>query len=570
MTISVDRTEFLTRASDGHRQRFHTALTTRIRTGIIGEGRLFEGPFGARRTTYADYTASGRALSFVEDFIRAEVLPGYANTHSSSSHTGATTGQMRETARATIHEAVQADDDHVVVFTGSGTTAAVNKLVDLLGLRGPARTWPDKPPLVLVGPYEHHSNELPWRESHAEVVEIGLAEDGRLDLHDLADKLRAHHDRPLLIGSFSAASNVTGLLTDVDAVTALLHSAGALAFWDYAAAGPYVDIRVRESGPGMGDGKDAVFLSPHKFMGGPQTPGVLVVRRDLISNAVPTAPGGGTVEFVDPSGHSYLTDPVRREEGGTPAIVESIRAGLVFQLKETVGVPLIRYNEEILLREVVRRWRESPNLDVLGTLDAERLPIFSFNIRHGDKWLHPHFVAALLNDLFGIQARSGCSCAGPYGHHLLGISPARSREFQSVISQGYGGVKPGWVRLSFNYFISDTVADYLIEAVELIAACGHRLLPDYRFDLETGQWRHHRSRPAEGTRWHEGWPGPGDGHEAAGEAVLARYLEEARRIFRSRPAMRDETTEALPAEVESLRWFALPAGCLDGKEIDAR
>ena len=234
-----------------------------------------------------------------------------------------------------------------------------------------------------------------------------------------------------------------------------------------------------------------MFLSPHKFIGGPGTPGVLVVSRRILTNTVPDVVGGGTVAYVNQLEHRYLTDPAHREEGGTPAIIESIRAGLVFGLKEAVGVETIRALEHDFLRRALTAWGEHPNVQVLGNPEAERLSIVSFVIkRPGGRYLHHNVVVAILNDLFGIQSRGGCSCAGPYGHRLLGIDIERSHEYEREIARGCEGIKPGWVRVNFNYFISETVFQYIVDAVALVADFGWRLVPQYRFNPDTGLWRH--------------------------------------------------------------------------------
>jgi selenocysteine lyase/cysteine desulfurase len=422
--------------------------------------------------------------------------------------------------------------------------------------------------VVFVGPYEHHSNELPWRESFADVVVIREDPSGGVDLDHLEEELRRHADRPMRVGSFAAASNVSGIVTDVDAVSTLLHRYGALACWDYASAGPYLPIDMNPPADANGGRlawKDAVFVSPHKFAGGPGTPGVLIAKRSVFRNRVPTVPGGGTILFVSPTWQTYHPDPEIREEGGTPAIVESIRAGLVFALKEAVGAAEIRRREDDFARRAVASFSGNPNIHVLGNTEAERLAIVSFGLRHGSGMLHGNFVTAVLNDLFGIQARSGCFCAGPYVHRTFPIDDVWSERMDAEVSRGHMGAKLSFTRLGFNYFTSETVFDYVLRAVHLVAEEGWRLLSQYRFDPATGLWSHNAGPAARRSSLREvsfAGDGPigGDGVTATeSEDALPGYLDDARHVLEE-AATREEPDDAAPLsqEFERIRWFPLP------------
>jgi selenocysteine lyase/cysteine desulfurase len=570
-----------------------------IRRSEVGHSAEVESPFGRRRIFYADLTASGRALSFVESRI-ARALPLYANVHSAFSTAGRATTALREGARRIVARGVGAGPDDVVLFVGSGATAAVNKLVGLLGLRIPeplereyhlSRSIPrEERPVVLAGPYEHHSNELPWLESIAELVEIELSADGTIDLADLQRKAHAYRDRPLRIGAISAASNVTGVLTDVRAVCRVLHGEGAVACVDYAAAGPYVPIDMHPPDPA--ERIDAIFLSTHKFMGGPGASGVLVAHASLFRSRVPERPGGGTVEYVGPGAATgqpccapaapgdgagatgpgsllrvdYASRLADREEGGTPNILGDVRAGCAFQLKDLAGSERILAHEVQLAEGALRRLASHPRLRLLGPTRGPRLPILSFNV----EGLHHELVAALLDHLFGIQARAGCSCAGPYGHRLLGIDDQRSERYRRLIHAGLLGVKPGWVRISVPYYASRADVEFLLSAVETIADAGEVFVPLYQLSWQDASWRWLGEAAGPTTCETDlALPWPPDDQSTAPEPALdeaelardrARFLEDAR----SRAAgLRERWRREPPAwnrptglrEVDELVWF---------------
>ncbi len=464
-------------------------IVGQLRDGLIGEGVEFETQFGKQKLVYADYTASGRALKQVEEFVIDKILPFYANSHTQASYCGAYMTQMREDARKIIANETNANDDCWVLFTGSGATAAINRLTALCDISNindkNGGSAGNNGAVVLIGPYEHHSNILPWRESGAKVIEIAESPNGGPDFVMLENQLKIHQDSPLIVGSFSAASNVTGIMTDVDAVTKLLKQYGALAFWDYAGGGPYMPI---DMSPGKGLEKDAVFLSPHKFPGGPGASGLLIIRNSAIRSNRPTWPGGGSVSYVSPWGHDYLESIAEREEAGTPNLIGDIRAALVMLIKSAVGIEFIASRDEELIAKAITKWQKNPHLQLLGTDKPNRLPIFSFIIRDGlNNHFDHHIFTKMLSDIKGIQARGGCACAGPYGHRLLGVGRQESEYIRKEISDDKNIKKPGWVRLNFCYLMNDETAGYIIENVNELASSIDKYNEYYiSKDLDTG------------------------------------------------------------------------------------
>jgi len=449
-----------------------------LRAGLIGGDAEIDGPFGHKPLVYADYVASGRALMQVENFILREVLPFYANSHTEASYCGGLMTRMRSEARRVVRDCCGGNDEHAVIFTGSGATAGLNRLVELFGVK--AAVSAGKRARVVIGPYEHHSNVLPWRESGAEVVEIGEGAHGGPDLDALDATLRDSHGIDCLVCAFSAASNVTGIVTEVAAVTRAAKAAGALMIWDYAGAGPYLPIAMAPAGDAE---IDAIVVSPHKFIGGPGASGVLIVRRDAVTTTKPTWPGGGTVKFVSATGHDYSDSLEAREEAGTPNILGDIRAALAFIVKDAIGTQRMQRRNAEFRRRAMAAWSGAERIELLGSLTAERLPIFSFRVRTGTGGLvHHQLVTRLLSDRYGIQARGGCACAGPYVHRLLAIDAAESDRLRRAILAGEEIAKPGFVRLNFSVLLPDDKVDYIVNSVLELARDAARLAPGYEFD----------------------------------------------------------------------------------------
>jgi selenocysteine lyase/cysteine desulfurase len=481
-----------------------------IRRQIIGNDLVFKSPFGERNILYADYTASGRGLSSIEDKLQ-NILRSYANTHTEDDYSGKYLTRLFHQALKRIKELVNAGDKGKIISVGSGSTGALKKLQEIIGVYIPPVTKErifqsldrigkdckdaqerieSEKPVVFIGRYEHHTNELMWREAFVEVVVIGLDAQGRIDQTELARKISDQKFRNRIkMASFSAGSNITGIRTDVYKIAKICHDNDSLIFFDFAAVAPYVEIDMNKDDDAY---FDAIFFSPHKFLGGPGSSGILVFREELYrSDLPPTAAGGGTVDYVGFHVHDYSKDIETREMAGTAPILQTIKAALAMDLKEKIGVARIEHIEAEYTKDFLSRLKRMPNIEMLGRVDPEeKIPIISFNIRHLDRILHPKFVTKLLNDLFGIQSRAGCSCAGPYGHLLLEISNERSSKYRAAIQQGLLGLKPGWVRINIHYTFTRDDVDFLARAIDFVAAHGHLFLSQYLFDIHTGEWMH--------------------------------------------------------------------------------
>jgi len=447
-----------------------------FRSNIIGHQQTFASPFGIKKIIYADWTASGRLYRPIEAFIQKEIMPFVANTHTETTVTGTLMSKAYEEAKQIIKQHVNANGDDALIFCGSGMTAAVNKLQRLLGLRIPEQlTAYTKAgsglqinerlrPVVFVSRMEHHSNHTSWLETIATVEIIDNDVNGNVDLAHFRRLLEQFKHRKNKIAAVTACSNVTGIQTTYHNIAKLIHACGGLCFVDFACSAPYVDMDMH---PGEKDAHlDAVYFSPHKFLGGPGTPGVLIFHKKLYKNTIPDQPGGGTVVYSNPwKFHEYTADIEQREDGGTPPFLQGIKAAMCIRLKEAMGVERIQKREEEILRILFNRLTRMPGVEVLEGNIKKRLGVVSFMVTGA----HYNLVVKILNDRFGIQTRGGCSCAGTYGHHLLKVDKAWSHRILDSVRAGDLHFKPGWVRLSIHPTMTNAEIDFIMDAIELTA-----------------------------------------------------------------------------------------------------
>lgn len=468
-----------------------------FRRKIVGVDQTFRTPYGEQRIVYADWTASGRLYGPIEERIAGAFGPFVGNTHTETSVTGTRMTHAYQRAHEIIKRHVNAGPEDVILTPGFGMTAAINKFQRILGLKVPGsltqfvRLPTEYRPVVFVTHMEHHSNHTSWLETVADVACLEPDPAGLVDLNSLHDLLNQFHERRLKIGAFTACSNVTGIQLPVHELARVMHEHGGYCFVDYAASAPYVRIDMHPPDPL--ERLDAIFFSPHKFLGGPGASGVLVFNRNLYHNQVPDQPGGGTVDWTNPwGGRRYVPGIEEREDGGTPGFLQAIKTALCIQLKEQMGVDKMLAREEELVRQALDGLRRIPRLRILAGQIEERLGIISFYVEN----LHYNLIVKLLNDRFGVQTRGGCSCAGTYGHYLLHVDPARSKQITDMIDHGDLSEKPGWVRMSIHPTTTDEELSHIIDAVAQIVTNHERWGREYRYSAAKNEYQ-----PLAGEPW---------------------------------------------------------------------
>jgi len=477
----------------------------RFRANTVGHDQIFRGPYGERRIVYADWTASGRLYRPIEERLLEDVGPLVGNTHSESSATGTAMTLAYQEARHILKAHVGGGPGDLVLTCGAGMTAAVNKFQRILGLKVPeglrryVQLKASERPVVFVTHLEHHSNHTSWYETIADVVVVPPDPAGVVDLAALEALLHRYRDRPVRIGAFSACSNVTGVFTPYHAMAKLLHRAGGVVFVDFAACAPYVAMEMHPADPE--ERLDAALFSPHKFLGGPGSAGVLVMGRALYHNTVPDDAGGGTVAWTNPWGqYAFLDDVEAREDAGTPAFLQTIKAALAVRLKEAMDVERMAQREAQIVPYAMDRLEAIPRVRLLAREQRHRLAMLSFHV----EGVHYNLMVRLLNDRFGVQARGGCSCAGTYGHYLLNVDPTLSKSITDRIDFGDLSAKPGWVRLSFHPTTTMADIDHSLDAVAEIAAHAEEWSRDYMYSPKTNEYMH-RSGAGAAPAMVQGW-----------------------------------------------------------------
>lgn len=463
----------------------------RYRRNIVGYDQMFRTPYGEKRLIYADWTASGRLYGPIERAMVERFGPFVGNTHSESSVTGSSMTRAYLHAHEIIKQHVNAHSGDALLHVGFGMTAAINKLQRILGLRIPeqfenaVKLKESERPVVFVSHMEHHSNHTTWHETIADVVVIKPTREGLVDLEDLDALLSKYRSRKLKIGAFTACSNVTGVETPHHTLARMMHDRGGLCFIDFAASAPYVPINMHPEDPR--EGFDAIVFSPHKFLGGPGTSGVLIFDSRLYHLKSPDQPGGGTVLWTNPWGrYRYKPEIEEREDGGTPGFLQAVRAGLAVKLKEEMGMEAMRRREEEIVERMFRGLESIPGLVLLAPNLRRRLGMISFYFED----IHYNLVVRLLNDRFGIQSRGGCSCAGTYGHYLLHVDKYTSKRITDRIDHGDLSTKPGWVRISIHPTTTNAEVDLVIDALKEIGRNAKSWGREYEYDKHLNEFRH--------------------------------------------------------------------------------
>ncbi|MEE9373972.1 MAG: aminotransferase class V-fold PLP-dependent enzyme [Saprospiraceae bacterium] len=460
-----------------------------FRKNTIGTDQCFQTPYGEQKIIYADWTASGRLYGPIENLLRNEIAPFVGNTHTEATVTGSLMTQAYHQAMDIIKDHVGANSQDVIIASNSGMTGVVNKFQRILGLKIHEKfkdrlhiNEEDKP-IVFCTHMEHHSNQTTWLETIADLEVIKPTDDGSVDLNHLRDLLKKYKNRKTKIAAVTACSNVTGVFTPYEKIASIIHRSGGLCFVDFACCAPYTHIDMHPDNEGAH--LDAIYFSPHKFLGGPGSSGVLIFNSKLYKNKIPDNPGGGTVAWTNPwGGHKYLEEIEAREDGGTPGFLQTIKAGLAVKLKEKMGIDKMIAREKEVMAVIWPRLSALSNLHILAANHKNRLGIVSFYIEN----LHYNLAVKILNDRFGIQVRGGCSCAGTYGHYLLNVVPQYSKSITDHIDEGNLSFKPGWIRMSIHPIMSDQEIHFLVEAIEDLCQNHQKWAKAYCYSNKTNEY----------------------------------------------------------------------------------